>query len=919
MAVQRVPEFLGRTSERELLGRLLANVRGGQSGVLVIRGESGVGKTALLRYATSHAAGFRLAEIAGIQAEMELPFAGLHQLCMQMLDQVDTLPQPQRQALLVAFGTAFGDPPDRFLVALAALSLFSAVAETRPLLCVVDDAQWLDGASAQVLGFVARRLLAESVAVLFAVRRPSESRELVGLPELELQGLPDADARTLLAAAVPGRLDEAVRDRIVAETRGNPLALLELPRGMSSAELAGGFALPDTGDLPGQIEKHYLRRVTALPEATGRLMLVAAADPVGDAALLWRAAATLGVESDAADAAVSDHLLDIGARVRFRHPLVRSAVYRAAAPAERRLAHSALAAATDPEADPDRRAWHRAHATTAPDEEVAVELIDSAGRAQRRGGVAAAAALLEQAVRSTPDRGERSARAFSAARAKLAAGDFAAAASLLATAEAGPLDDLGRAQIGHMRGQIAFDLRRGRDAPPLLFRAAKRLEGLDARLAHETYLEALLAAIYAAHLAADVDASDVAQAVCSTPIRPESSSAMELLLLGLATRLAVGYAAAAPMLGEALAAYRRAEPELDWLAVAYNIAAMELWDDQAWFELASRQAELARATGTLIVLPYALDYLAGFHIQAGDLSLAAGLLTEARGLEAGMRARTLPYIQLRLAAWRGEASTALNLVEVMKRGAHDRGEGCAITAAEHAAAILYNGLGQYELARHSAQNAAASDEIVTSSWALFELVEAAARSGQSDVARDAAARLTERTGASDTDWAKGTEARSLALIEDGERAEDLHRQAIERLGRCRMAAHLARAQLSYGEWLRREDRRIDARVQLRDAYETFAAMGAEGFAERAQRELLATGERIRKRREVGRDELTPQEERIARLARDGRTNSEIGAELFISPRTVEWHLRKVFTKLEVTSRRELRAALHGSESELVST
>jgi hypothetical protein len=368
MAVQRLPGFLGRTSELEVLDRLLASVRAGQSGALVIRGESGVGKTALLRFVAGQVAGFRLAEIAGIQAEMELPFAGLHQLCVQMPDQVDTLPPPQRHALLVAFGAASGDAPDRFLVALAALSLFSVVAEARPLLCVIDDAQWLDGASAQVIGFVARRLLAESVAILFAVRRPSETPELVGLPELDLQGLSDADARTLLAAVVPGRLDEAVRDRIIAETHGNPLALLELPRGMSTAELAGGFALPDTGDLPGQIEKHDLRRVRALPKATGLLMLVAAADPVGDAALLWRAAETLGIEGDAADPAVSDHLLDIAARVRFRHPLVRSAVYRAAAPAERRLAHSALAAATDPEAAPDRRAWHSAHATTAPDE-----------------------------------------------------------------------------------------------------------------------------------------------------------------------------------------------------------------------------------------------------------------------------------------------------------------------------------------------------------------------------------------------------------------------------------------------------------------------------------------------------------------------------------------------------------------------
>jgi len=899
------------------LDRLLENVRGGKSAVLVIRGEEGVGKTALMRYAVSQALGCRVAQLAGVEAEMELPFAGLHQLCGPMLGCLDAVPAPQQEALRVAFGLSSGEAPDRFLVAVAALSLLSQVAEERPLICLVDDVQWLDTASCQVLGFVARRLLADPVAIVFGVRQPSNRRELGDLPELRLGGLEEEDARALLATIIPGRLDERVRDRIVAETHGNPLALLELSRGMSAAELAGGFALPKAGDLPSQIEDHYLERVGALPERTQQLMLLAAADPVGEAAIVWRAAQTLGIGSTAAEPAETEQLFEIGARVRFRHPLVRSAVYRAASARDRRAAHGALAAAIDPELDPDRRAWHRAHAAHDPDEDVAAELLECASGAERRGGIAAAAAFLERAVALTPDPGQRASRALDAARAKFEAGDFGAAESLLATAEAGPLDELGRAQIQRTRAQIAFDLRRGSDAPPLLLRAAQRLESLDAELARETYLEALVAAIYAARLARGTDTADVALAARSAPLGPEPLPARQKLLLGLVTRMTDGYAAAAPTLTSALRAYRAEERQLDWLCVAYNLAAMDLWDDQAWFELASSQADLARSTGTLVLLPYALDYLAGFHIQAGELSLAAALSSEAEGLDLGIRAETLPYIQLRLAAWRGQISIASDLFEVMMRGARARGEGCAITAAEYAMAILYNGVGHYELAMDAAQKAAEPDDFITSAWALYELVEAASRCGQPAIARDAVDRLSERASASGTEWAKGTAARSRALVEEGVEAEELHRQAIDYLSQSRMGAHLARARLTYGEWLRRENRRIDARRQLREAYEVFASMGADGFADRTRRELLATGEKVRKRRDDTRDELTPQEEHIARLARDGRTNPEISGELFISSRTVEWHLRKVFTKLGISSRKGLQSALSSRDRETV--
>jgi DNA-binding CsgD family transcriptional regulator len=872
-----------------------------------------------MAYVAQHASGFQVAQIDGVESEMELPFAGLHQLCAPMLAKLDALPAPQHAALRVAFGLSSGDPPDRFLVALATLSLMAAAADERPLLCLVDDAQWLDGASRQVLGFVARRLLAEAAGMVFAIREPTDGRDLVGLPELRLEGLAEDDARALLETSIYGRLDERVRDRIVAETRGNPLALLELPSSLGATRIAGGFALPDAMDVPAQIEDYYRRRIAALPGATQQLLLLAAADAVGDATLLWRAAQTLGLGRDAAEPAAKAGVLEVASRVRFRHPLVRSAVYRAASLDERRAAHGALAEATDPERDPDRRAWHRAHAARPPDETVARELLDSASRAESRGGIAAAAAFLDRAVTFTEDPRERASRALAAAQAKFDAADFLAAESLLATADAGPLDELSRALLQRARAQIAFDLRRGSDAPPLLLRAAKRLEPLDADLARETYLQAMIAAIYAGELASPDDTLEVARAARCAPLDDVPLPARQRLLQGLAIRLTDGYAAAAPTLTSALRAYLTEERRLDWLCVAFNLAAMDLWDEEAWLELASSQVQLARTGGTAILLPYALDYLAGFHVQAGDLSLASDLQTEARGLDFEIRAATLPYIPLRLAAWRGHAPTAVALSKTMTAEARVRGEGCAITAVEYAKAILYNGLGLYEQALDAAQQAVEPDEIATSSWALYELVEAAARSGQLDTARDAADRLLERTAASGTAWAVGTGARSRALVESGDRAEQLHREAIESLGPTRMVAHLARARLSYGEWLRREKRRSDAREQLRQAHEAFASMGAEGLADRARRELLATGERVRKRRDETRDDLTPQEEHIARLACDGRTNPQIGEELYLSPRTVEWHLHKVFAKLAIDSRRGLPAALAARNTRRAST
>jgi DNA-binding CsgD family transcriptional regulator len=913
------PQLLGRTAELEILDQLIMNVRGGQSAVLVVRGEPGIGKTALLRHLIGQASGFRVIRATGVESEMELPFAGLHQLCAPMLGRLDSLAEPQRHGVSIAFGLASGHNPDPFLVALGALSLMAETSEEQPLLCVVDDAHWLDQASAQILGFVGRRLLAESIALVFAARTPSQGPQgpqgvtppdhLAGLPELELGGLDEESARALLATFTSGPLDESVRDRIIEETRGNPLALLELWRGLGAAELAGGFALPDAGDLPKRIEDQYLARLGNLPDEAQQLVLLAAADPVGDSALIFRAAQVLGLDIRAIDFVGAAGLVNIGSNIRFRHPLVRSAAYRAATVEDRRAAHAALAAVTDPYVDPDRRAWHRAHATADPDEEVAVELINSASRALRRGGVAASAAFWERAVALTPDPGERASRALAAAEAKYAAGDFEAAQALLVTAEVGPLSELGGAHVQRMQAQIAFALRRGSDAPPLLLRAAQRLQTLDAELARQTYLEALVAAIYAGRLAPGQGTEEIARAVRVAPFGSEPLPHSQLLLRGLAVRMTDGYVAAAPTLKEALRLYRAQPQELNWLCVSYNLVAMDLWDDQAWFELAAGQVRLARANGTLSWLPFALDYLAENHIQAGQLSSAEALLIEAERIDPGIRAATLPYISLLLAAWRGDAATAAQLTEVLVEGASDRGEGAALTYAEYANAVLHNSLGNYGLAAEDAHRASAVDELVMSPWALNELVEAATRSDQRERAAAAADQLSKIAAASGSDWAYGAAARSRALLAEGRAAEEEYREAIERLSRTRMATHLARARLSYGEWLRRENRRIDARNQLRPAFDAFASMGTQAWAERARRELVATGERVRKRTEDTRDDLTPQEEEIAQLARDGLTNPEIGAQLFIGARTVEWHLRKVFAKLDISSRRELEQAM----------
>ena len=866
-----------------------------------------MGKSALLDYVAERGADWHIARAVGVESEMELAYAGLHQLCGPMLDRVGRLPGPQRDALETVFGRSAGTTPDRFLVGLATLTLFAEVAEQRPLACLVDDAQWFDHASAQVLGFVARRLLAERIAVVCVARTVVGDHVLEGLPELSVRGLGDGDARALLLANVPGPLDAAVCDQIIMESHGNPLALLELPRTWNVAGLAGGFGLPSGQPVAGRIEQSYVWRLQLLPSDTQLLVLAAAAEPLGDPVLLHRAAATLGIDITAAAApAQDDGLLKLGGRVEFAHPLVRSAAYRFAAAADRHRVHRALADATVGETDPDRRAWHRARAMLEPDEEVAAELERSAGRARARGGIAAAAAFLQRSAELTVDPARRAERSLAAAQASFQAGAFDAALQLAAAAAAEPLDGFQRARVDLLRGRVAFASGHGGDAASQLLTAARKLEPFDPELARETYLLAWGAGVIAGPVAGGHVFLEICRAARALPPQPGPARPLGLLLDGLALLTTDGHAAAIPALQRAAKAVADLPVEdlLRWGWMAQS-ASITVWDDEGSRALCARNVRLVRDAGALAELPIHLSGLGMARSWTGDLAGAAALAAEADSIAAATGGRSAPHALLRIRALQGREAEASAVIEQAAAG----GPGVAIYAY-WAAAVLRNGLGRYEEAAASARQATSNTfDYFVSAWALPELVEAAARAGNPRLARDALRRLTKVTQACGTDTALGVEARSRALLNYGMAADELYRAAIDRLGRTRLRPELARGHLLYGEWLRREGRRVDAREQLRAAHDMFTAIGMEAFADRTGRELVATGEKVRKRRPDTREDLTPQEGQIARLARDGLSNPEIGTQLFVSARTVEWHLHNVFSKLGISSRRQLRTAL----------
>ncbi|MFC4065193.1 helix-turn-helix transcriptional regulator [Actinoplanes subglobosus] len=917
-------ELRGRHREREMLDRLLRDVRAGHSRVLVLRGEAGVGKTALIDYLTGHAPAGRVIRSAGVEPETELAYSALQQLCAPLLEHLDRLPEPQRDALSTAFGLSSGRPPEGLVIGLAVLGLLAEAAAGQPLICVVDDAQWLDRMSEVILTFVARRLDSESVALIFAVRGDL----LPGLPGLNVEGLPDPEARALLDTVLPGLVDARIRDRIVAETRGNPLALLELPRDLTPAEIAFGFGGQST-TVAGRVEDNFARRIAALPAGSRTLLLAAAVEPVGDVPLLWRAAARLGIGPEAAAPLQEAGLVEFGARVRFRHPLVRSAGHRSAGPADLRAVHHALAEVTDGERDPDRRAWHRAHAAIGPDEEVAAELEQSAGRALARGGRAAAASFLERAAELTLDAEARAGRTLAAARARFASGSLAVVPELLAAAEIGPYDPVRQAGIERLRARVAFAVISGRAAVTPLLEAAVRLETLDPPAARATYLSAIGAAVNAGRLGGD----DLRRAALAARTVTPGDEAAGRLLTAFTTWVLHGHATAVPLFRRALASVTpENDLDLHWLA---GMAEHEIFDDVSFLARTGQAVTFARREGMLAVLPGALTFRATALIYCGRFAEASDLIGEAGALGPAPHPATAAI----LAAYRGQTGPALEAIASLRTEATAGGAGWLIGVAEYARAVLHNGHGDYPAALAAARQATGHDDLAVLQWGLGELVEAAARTHEDDLAKAARDRLADRADAAGSGWARGTRALADALTathaksesdhpaesgtssvsggdgpaRGGDRAgagvEASYQEAIARLAATPLDLLTARARLLYGEWLRRENRRADARLQLRPAHEAFAAMGAEGFAGRASRELLATGETVRKRAPGVREELTAQEGQIVRLAAAGRTNPEIGAILFLSPRTVEWHLRKIFAKLGVTSRRELAATV----------
>jgi DNA-binding CsgD family transcriptional regulator len=901
----------GRGRELDELDALVGRARVGRSGALVVSGEAGIGKTALLdRMVAGAGTHARVERMVASESEMELAYAGLQQLCGHMMGAAQRLPGPQREALETAFGLREASAPSPFLVGLAVLGLLTEVAGDRALLCVIDDAQWLDEVSARAVAFVARRLDAEGIAIVLAMRSVDDTA--ADLPQLRLRGLGDADARELLRLSLPGAIDRRVRDQLIAEARGNPLALQELPRALSPAELAGGFALAGSMPLESRIEQSLIAQLEPLPAATRMLLLLAAADPTGDPGLLWRASAGLGLRPEDVDLAVQADALVVGARVGFRHPLVRSAVYRAASPEDRRLVHAALADAMSTDRDPDRRAWHRAAAMLQPDEAVAADLERSATRARTRGGAAAAAAFLERAADLSPAPVRRARRLIAAAEAKHDAGAPEAALRLLDNARDHPLTALQEALIARLRVRAEYALRRDRSGPRLLLSAAQGLEGLDPPLARDTYLEALAALFAAGRLSDAGEVAVVVRAVLDATAGDDSNRARDLILRGQALLAAEGPAAAQPVLRRALRAFLDQPPdalELRWMWFGCH-AARDLWDADALRALAARQVELARAGGVLTVLPIALTFQMTADVLDGRLDRIAAACDEVDAIQ-NVTGHPLPqYGRMNLAAYRGRVEEVERRAAQLRADAQARGEGHALSAANYAEAIAYNGAGRYADAVAVARRELPyTRELAFAARALPELVEAAVRTGETALAEQALTHLESVTVPAGGDWALGTVALARAQLSAGDQAEALYQEAIERSDRVRVPMLKGRAQLLYGETLRRLQRRADARAQLREAHEVLTRCGLPGFAARAARELAASGETLRARTPEPIDQMTDQELNVARLAREGLTNRDIGARLFISSRTAEYHLRKVFVKLGISSRSELKNAL----------
>ncbi|MET9437227.1 AAA family ATPase [Streptomyces sp. NPDC006551] len=894
--------LLAREREVERIRVVLSATRGGHGSALVLQGDPGIGKTALLQYVCDTLEEERLLRVTGLEFEATFGYAALHTLCAPLMPGLERLPEPQREALRVVFGLAEGEAPSRFLVGLAVMGLLSDAAAKQPVLCVIDDAQWLDRASARTLGFVAHRLDSERITMMFALREPDSAPELVDLPRMSLAGLPPEAARSLLTSEFRAPLDKRVRERILAEAQGNPLALLELPRTISPGRAAGGFGLPQAVPLSRRIEKSFEQRLLPLPQATRTLLLIIAVEATGDATLVWAAADRMGVSVDALTAAEEAGLTAMDGTVRFHHPLVGSVVHHTASPAERRRVHEVLSQSMQEQVNEDRRAWHRAQAVLRPDEDVAADLERLASRAGARGGAAAAAAFLERSATLTPDAGKRAWRALSAARAANGAGDYVTAERLAVEGQTGPPDESRDAQADLIRAQVAFAQRRLRDAPRLLLTVAGRVAPFDAALARQCLLDALATGVLIGRHSQEM--REALAAARQAPPPPGPAAIIDIVLEGLLALLDGGNRAALSRLRHALTEERN--PVWAERPALASLISVELWEDEAYVKLTRTQVREARRVGALGGLSVGLAMSAAVAAQAGDHAEATALIAEEEALAEVLGASPLPYPRLHLESVRGKASAEPFLSRTL-REALERDDGQATATAHWALSVLHNGLANYQKALDAARAAVRRDEPAITGLALLELVEAAARCGEDEEAADALAALTRRTVLAVTDWARGAEAYCTALtLGDDERAEHWFRQAVVRLDGCRVALHPARARLVFGQWLRRAGRRREAREHLREALEMFSTMGAEAYATLARRELGATGEHARRATTDLVDQLTERELHIARLVATGATSKEIGVRLFLSPRTVDAHLRSIFRKLGITSRRQLR-------------
>jgi DNA-binding CsgD family transcriptional regulator len=909
--------LVDREAEVDALERLLAAAREGLSGVLVLTGEAGIGKTALLEHVAEMADDMRVCSVTGVGSEMDLGFAGLHQLLVPFLGGLEQLPEPQRQALASAFGLGESAPPDRFLVGLAALTLLTEAAAEQPVLCLIDDAQWLDRVSAEVLAFMARRLLADRVGMVFAVREGERAVPFEGLSVLRVDRLPREAASELLAAARP--LDHRASEKIIAEAAGNPLALLEFAAEAADGELAGG-QIDDQAvaarPLPfgGRLQELYASRVRALPAGAQTLLAVAAADQLGEPEKVWRAAACLGICREVAELPAVQELVSWEPRVRFRNPLIRSAAYYAVTTVARREAHAALAAVSDPELDPDRRAWHAAAAAAVPDEQVAAALERSADRARTRGGWASGAAFLERAAALTPEEDQRARRLLGAAEARLVAGDAPTARALLGQAALHLADPADVARARRLDGLSLYAAGQPSEATTALLAAARMLRPLDPGLARDTLLDAFSAAQFSAQPGAAV--AEVAAAVRAAPGLPGAETTVAGLLLGgFAAMAERRYRVAAERLRRAIVPLTSPEPIPDETLPqfpAIATAATALYDDAARHQIEHRWVAELRERGALSALLATLTVQMEVQVEEGRFDDASATLAEGRALsEATGYHAYLPsfmFVELNALAWRGREADARSLADrLLREFARHNGQS-GFLSVHKALARLELGLGNYaEALGHALQTL--PQEAVPGLGAAAEVVEAGTRSGQQEAALTALEAFTPWALASGTHWALGLLARCRALLADDDHAETEYLLAIAHLRQSRIVPDLARGRLLYGEWLRRQRRRKDARDQLRAAYDTFGRLAMEAFADRARHELRATGEQARKRVVDTAQVLTPQEAQIARLAADGGTNSEIAAKLFLGASTVEYHLRKVFRKLGVTSRVQLSRVL----------